>query len=271
MNTQVPGVPEEDSPLVSIITVCKNPGVLIRETFLSVTLQSYSNIEYIIIDGQSSDLTINWLTEPAQRCKISVLISETDNGIYSAINKGIRVASGTIIGIIHAGDTYEGDAISSVVSEYRKHRNQFRIIAGGMRLIYENGDNKRVLKLKKGSVERLRISMTLFHPSVFVAKSSYIQHGVFDETFKISGDYDLLRRFYIAGEKFLVLDKCLTSMRHGGISTQLRSLRLIVVEYGRARFGTEISPVRIVASIILGSLTLASMVKATLSRWRLPR
>lgn len=228
-------------PLVSVITVCKNPGDVIRNTFKSVVEQSYSNIEYIIIDGGSYDGTLDWLTDLPQKNHISKLVSEADEGIYSAINKGIRAASGELIGILHAGDIYHQDAIFNVVQVFLKERADCKVIAGGMRLISPDGKQFKNYVLPKDALKQLAYRMSLNHPSVFIARDAYLRSGLFDESYRFAGDYELLRRFYKCGECFILISDILTTMAYGGVSTLPKNLFKVALEFGRAQFGSEFS------------------------------
>ena len=228
-------------PLVSVITVCKNPGDAIRFTFESVIEQSYSNIEYIIIDGGSDDGTLDWLMDLPQKNHISRLVSEGDNGIYSAINKGIRAASGELIGILHAGDTYNQDAIFNVAQVFLTNRADCKVIAGSMRLISSDGKKFKNYLLPKDALKQLTYRMSLNHPSIFIARDAYLRSGLYDESYKFAGDYELLYRFSKYGERFFLISDVLTTMAYGGISTKPFNLYKVAQEFGRAQFGPEFS------------------------------
>ncbi|MDO4190908.1 MAG: glycosyltransferase, partial [Bacteroidales bacterium] len=125
-----------NTPLVSIITVCFNAEKTIEQTIQSVINQTYSNIEYIIIDGKSTDSTLNIVSK--YKDNIATIISEPDNGIYDAMNKGIKLSSGELIGIINADDWYEKDAVKIMVNKYLSTENKDNSLYYGMIRIWKN-------------------------------------------------------------------------------------------------------------------------------------
>ncbi len=120
---------DQDKPLVSIITVCLNSEKTIEQTIQSVINQTYPNIEYIIIDGKSTDRTLEIIDK--YKGKISILVSESDEGIYDAMNKGLKLATGELIGIINSDDWYESDAVETIVNSFLADRN-VQVIYGNM-------------------------------------------------------------------------------------------------------------------------------------------
>jgi glycosyltransferase involved in cell wall biosynthesis len=204
------------TPLVSIITVTYNAEKYLEQTIKSVTAQSYKNIEYIIIDGQSTDGTATIIQR--YREHIAYCFSEPDNGIYDAMNKGIRKASGELIGIINASDFYQPDAVENIVRAWASHP-QCGIFYGNANFYFDNG---QFFKEKKAApdMENLYKGVCFCHASVFVTKATYQQHGLFDLRYKLSGDFDFALRNYIAGTPFSYIDKVIANFRIGGISTQ---------------------------------------------------
>lgn len=197
-------------PLVSIITVCFNSAKTIEQTILSVLHQTYSNIEYIIIDGGSSDGTQGIIKKYSDRVAYSV--SEPDNGIYDAMNKGIRAATGEIIGIINSDDWYDLDAIAKVVEIYSKNKG-VDVIHGGIR-IYEN---ERFSTSYCPRIKELNLCM-IPHPSCFITKAAYNQYGVYNINYRIAADYELVARIYSAKGKFVYYNTILANLRMGGAS-----------------------------------------------------
>lgn len=254
------------SPLVTIITVCRNPGTSIRETFSSVVNQTYSNLEYIVIDGSSIDGTVEWLNQTEQLDRISVLISERDSGIYDAINKGISLAKGELVGILHAGDVFDNpNTLLDICSSLNMDQNTVDVLAGGMRLRYADNNLGKVLYPSSSAVEDLKHRMSLFHPATFVTLKTYQKYGVYDPRYRISGDYELLRRFWLSGAKFRLLDQCLITMQYGGISTQYKHVIASAKEYSQVLYGSGVSLKRTLHFVITVTKTMLSL---TLSRFR---
>lgn len=202
-------------PLISVITVTYNAKSYLEQTMQSVFAQTYPNIEYIIIDGGSIDGTLDIIKHHEK--KIAFWVSEKDNGIYDAMNKGIRSAKGELIGIINASDYYEPDAISEIVKEYLQHQD-VGIFHGNINMLNMDGS---FFKQKTASkdVDNLCNGFSLFHPTFFVTKSTYNQMGAYDTNFKIAADYDFSLRCANAHVKFFHIDKVISSFRVGGISS----------------------------------------------------
>lgn len=198
---------------VSIITVCFNAELTIEQTIRSVIEQSYQNIEYIIIDGKSSDHTLDIIAKYAD--KISKVISEPDKGIYDAMNKGIRNATGDIIGILNSDDWYEKDVIKRVVEAFEKNNSQ--IVHGDVRFIYGDGSSENTVT---DTMNKLWYEMVVRHPATFVRREVYQKEGVFDDTFRVAGDYEFILRCYANNVKFYYLNTIVTNFRMTGISNQ---------------------------------------------------
>src|SRR5882724_3849250 len=175
----------DQSPLVSIITIVYNGEEHIEGTIKSVLDQTYPNIEYILIDGGSTDGTIEIINK--YRHAIAFFISEKDSGISDAFNKGIRRANGEIIGIINADDWYENDTVAKVVEQI----GDSDISYGDLRLL-KNGKTDFILKGDHNYLDR---EMTINHPTVFAKRKCYEQFGLFDIKYKCAMDYDLVLRF----------------------------------------------------------------------------
>ncbi len=175
---------------ISIITVCYNSAGTICRTFNSVLGQSYPNIEYWVIDGRSSDGTIDVIKEYEPKFKGKMhWISEEDHGIYDAMNKGIKLSTGELIGILNSDDYYEPDAVRKMVDSMTNEA--YQILYGAMRA------------WKNGVEESISISSHLFlrerminHPACFVTKAVYDRFGDFDVTYKSVADYDFMLRMF---------------------------------------------------------------------------
>lgn len=197
-----------NEPLVSIITIVYNGEKYIEQAMLSVLNQTYSNIEYIVVDGRSTDGTISIVNK--YRDKIDQFISEKDRGISDAFNKGIKMANGELIGILNADDWYEREAVELVV----KASAVADVIYGDMQLW--NADERDFIV--KGNHSLLEQEMTINHPTVFVRKSMYENLGLFDENFRCAMDYDMLLRLKVEGSRFAYVPRVLANMRWGGFS-----------------------------------------------------
>jgi glycosyltransferase involved in cell wall biosynthesis len=204
------------NPLVSIITVTYNAEKYLEHTILSIVNQTYKNIEYIIIDNKSTDKTICIIEQYAHI--VSNWLSESDNGIYDAMNKGIILSNGELIGILNAGDFYQPDAIEKVVNVYLNN-SQAGIFHGNINYYLENGI---FLKEKKANpnISILYRENNIFHPTFFVTKFTYQQNGLFDIHYKIAADMDFAMRNYNEGTQFFYLDEVITNFRIGGASTK---------------------------------------------------
>lgn len=211
-------------PLVSIVTVVFNGEKELETTILSVIEQSYNHIEYIIIDGDSQDNTLDIIQK--YEAKIDYWRSEPDSGIYDAMNKGIKAATGQIIGLINCGDTYTKNAVSEIVKLYQKHMHDpYLVITGAM---YRFDDSKKIeFKITKTSdylKHNINGGMPINHPATFVTKATYEILNYFNVDYRICGDYDLIYRAYNDCKvKFVFTTEELAYMKLGGISEQFSS------------------------------------------------
>lgn len=203
---------------VSIITPCLNSERTIRQTIESVLGQTYSDIEYIIVDGGSEDNTLQIIEEyiPMFEGRLRY-ISEKDKGIYDAMNKGIKLSHGRIIGIINSDDYYESTAIEKVVNQYCKGCEQ--VIYGYCNILHSNNP----IKICKDSHKNLYRNM-IPHPACFVTREVYQRYGLFRTVFKIAGDYEFMVRIYNKNVEFIHIPEVLANFRLGGVSSQKRTL-----------------------------------------------
>jgi glycosyltransferase involved in cell wall biosynthesis len=198
-------------PLISVVTIVRNGEASIDRAIRSVLSQTYPNVEYIVVDGGSTDRTLDILRGYGDR--ISYWKSEKDSGISDAFNKGIGLASGEIVGILNADDWYEADALEKVASSYLEDPGA-GVIYGWMN--YWRGDElSDVYRSDHSFLDR---RMSISHPASFVAKRVYDEHGVFDLSYKYAMDYELILRFFRAGVKFVRIEKILSNMSSGGAS-----------------------------------------------------
>lgn len=220
---------------VTIITVVYNNVYTIEKTIQSVINQSYKNIEYIIIDGGSTDGTLDIIQKYENY--ISYWKSEPDNGIYDAMNKGLKQATGDIIGIINSDDWYESSTVYHVVNCFKK--NKCDVVHGDIILTQINGDPyMRYFGKKKFNIWR---NMPIYHPTCFVKKELYMRYGFFNTDYNIAADYELILRLYMAKASFFYLSNDLAYFRIGGVSHKqfIRSIKEakdISIMYGCNQF-----------------------------------
>ncbi len=210
--------------LISIITVCFNSEATIKDTFESILKQSYRNLEYIIIDGGSTDKTLEMIKAyelPFKNKGINYKwISESDKGIYDAWNKGIKMAQGEIIGILNSDDWYEDDAVQTVAS--MRKDTIHRIYSGAMNRI--NAEQKVYKTMFNKKIFNVKNYMPVNCPATFVPKSVYNKIGVFDTTYRLSADYDFIFRAFNEGIPFKFTDKVLVNMRNTGATGQINNI-----------------------------------------------
>lgn len=198
---------------ISIITACLNAVKTIEQTLQSVLNQDYPNLEYIIIDGGSTDGTLEIINKYRER--LAVVISEPDNGIYDAFNKGLKHATGDIIGILNADDFYAPWAIQTIADVYVEAPNA-DVFYGNVVVVDEQNAQWKIYPL--GSPENLNTGMSLSHPATFVTRKAYEKYGIFDDYYRIAADWDLMLRFKSLGAVFYPVNKVLTAFRNSGIS-----------------------------------------------------
>ena len=200
---------------VSIITSVFNNEKHIEDAINSVLNQTYKNIEYIIIDGNSTDNTKKIIEKYLD--KIDVFISEPDKGIYDGLNKGIKNATGDIIGFLHSDDIYyDNKVIEKVVNNFNENIDG---VYGDLVYIKEN---KVIRYWKSGefNIEKLKKGWMPPHPTLFLKKSIYDKYGLFDLDFKIAGDYDFILRVLKNNLNLKYIPEVLYKMRVGGASNK---------------------------------------------------
>ena len=204
---------------ITIITVCFNSQETIRDTIQSVLSQDYPEIEYIVVDGASTDHTPEILAEYSDR--IACVISEPDDGIYDAMNKGIHQASGDFIGILNSDDVYRDKTVISKVVQEIESSGADALFAD-LCIVERNNLNKviRYCSAKKFRIWKIRWGMTIPHPTFFVSRDSYEKYGLYKINYRVSADFELIARFlYHHSVSYVYLPQNIVKMRHGGIST----------------------------------------------------
>jgi glycosyltransferase involved in cell wall biosynthesis len=205
---------------VSIITVSHNSIKTISDTIESVLSQTYENIEYIIIDGSSIDGTPGLIQSYGK--KISKFVSEPDNGIYDAINKGIKFATGDIIGILNSDDIFKDNrVIEKVVSAFNE--NEIDAVIGDVQFIDATNSSKivRYYSSKHFHPGKFKFGYMPAHPSFYLKRELFEKLGYYKTDYKIAADYELLIRYlYVNKIKYKYLEMPFVSMRTGGVSNK---------------------------------------------------
>jgi glycosyltransferase involved in cell wall biosynthesis len=204
-------------PLVSIITIVYNNAKYIKDCIQSVLSQGYPRLEYVVIDGGSTDGTVGIIEE--YRDYISVFISEPDEGLYDALNKGIINASGDVIGILHSDDLFCNENVVSA-SIQRMLDTDSEFCFSDM-VIVDNVNGKIVRYYMAHYFRRwmFRIGWLPPHPTTFIKKSIFDEFGLYSTEYKISGDFDFLVRIFFSREiKWTYLNLVTVKMRFGGAS-----------------------------------------------------
>lgn len=221
---------------ISIITVCYNSVGTIRNTIESVLSQTHKDVEYILVDGGSNDGTLAIIEE--YKDAISRLVSEPDSGIYDAMNKGIALASGEVVGILNSDDYFEDDRVlADVASDFAADPGA-DIVFGNVVFVRPD-DLHKVVRYYDSSRFRpwkLRFGWMPPHPATFVRRQIYRNHGLYRTDYAIASDYEMFVRWLLVHRlRYRRLDRVLVRMRMGGVSTGgLRSSLLLNREIVRA-------------------------------------
>jgi glycosyltransferase involved in cell wall biosynthesis len=208
-----------------IITSCFNRQETIGDCINSIIKQDYDDIEHIVIDGDSTDSTLNIIKSYSNH--ISKIVSEPDHGMYDAINKGIKLATGDIIGLVHSDDMlYSSETISHIAKCFE---------ATGADLVYGNGlfvdynDTTKVVRnwiSGKYSKTKMKFGWLPLHPTVYIKRKCIEQLGLYDENYKIAADSDFLIRYlYENNLKVHYLNEYIIKMRMGGLSTDRKKMK----------------------------------------------
>lgn len=223
---------------ISIITATFNSGTTLRDNLESVLGQTYPDIEHIIVDGGSKDNTMEVVRkyEPHYNGRMRY-ISESDKGIYDAMNKGITMATGEVVGILNSDDFYtSNDVIALVVAALEN--KEIDAVYGDIH--YVNGkDLNKCVRYYSSKVFRrswMRFGFMPAHPSFYCKRDVYVKYGMFDISYEVAADFEnLLRLIFVNRIKTLYIPKDFVTMRTGGASTSgLRSHKKIVCEHLRA-------------------------------------
>lgn len=205
---------------VSITTTTYNSAQTLKDTLESVNDQDYDNIEHIIVDGASTDNTLELVEKYGKRVK--TIISEPDKGIYDAMNKGINAATGDIVGILNSDDFFtSNDVISTITETFRN--NNIDALYADLHFVNPNNLDKCVRYYSSGIFRPslFRFGFMPAHPTFYMKKSCYEKYGLYALDYKIASDYDLLIRYlYKERIKYKYIKKDFVTMRTGGVSTE---------------------------------------------------
>lgn len=197
-------------PLISVVTITFNSEKTVEETIRSVVSQDYLNLEYIIIDGGSTDSTLRIVEK--YRDKIALVISEPDKGISDAFNKGILKATGEIIGIINSDDILAEGALQTIAENYDPSIDVY----SGNILIWNSESGKTIIERPDISFDTIKLQYNISHPARFIRRDAYQKYGLYRLDLRYQMDVELLCRFYKKGAKFAHIDKVLAKFRLGG-------------------------------------------------------
>jgi glycosyltransferase involved in cell wall biosynthesis len=220
---------------ISVITVSFNSVSTIERCIHSVKSQTYKNVEYIIVDGQSQDGTV----EIVNRHKnfVDIFISEQDAGIYDAMNKGIALSTGDVIAFLNSDDIYAGNWVLSEVADAFSV-SELDAVFGNLSYFNFSSPHKvtRVYRSPKNPPSALSWGIMPAHPTLFLSRKIFANFGVFDSSFKIAGDFDLIARIFKSNTlRYKNLHKVMVKMQLGGVSTAgIRSTILLNKEIYRS-------------------------------------
>jgi glycosyltransferase involved in cell wall biosynthesis len=212
---------------VTIITITYNSAATLEDTLRSVVNQDYPNIEYLIIDGKSKDNTLQIVDK--YKDKITKVVSEKDKGLYDALNKGIALATGDIVGMLHSDDLYESNhVVSDIVKTFEKNPSADGVYAD-LVFVDRNDINKVTRTWESGDYEEGDFLSGWMppHPTFFVKKECYERFGGFNTSLRLSADYELMLRMIHKNKiKLAYLPKVVVKMRMGGVSNVSLFVRL---------------------------------------------
>jgi glycosyltransferase involved in cell wall biosynthesis len=239
---------------ISIVTISYNAVQTITKTIESVIDQDGLSIQYIIIDGGSTDGSVDIIKTYADR--LAYWISERDAGIYDAMNKGIAQATGELVGIINSDDWYARGVLKVAYDQHLKNPNA--VIHGDMMLVSENSEDLYSLTAPdRPSVQGEFQKMTVNHPATFVPRHLYERYGAFDLSYRLSADYELMIRLLSKGVPFVPLHEVTSYFRLGGQSGGIRTYKenfAIQRKYGRSLLGASGWYVKAMIKLWIGQL-----------------
>jgi len=243
---------------ISLITVCYNSEKTIEDTLKSVLEQSYQNFEYLIIDGKSSDKTVEIIQNYEKKFKGKLKwISEPDKGLYDAMNKGIKMSTGAVVGLLNADDIFANNMVlATIVDRFEKDNCD----ATYSDLIFMDAETmsvpKRFFKSNKGIYQ---LGWHPPHPTLYVKKDIYDKYGLYNIKYKVAADYDFMLRIMKNNIGLSYIREVLIYMRSGGKSTNglkgyYKSFKesLLVLKNNHIKFGLFVNILRTVKILIQG-------------------
>lgn len=216
-------------PEFSIITVTLNSAKTLPRCIKSLQAQSFTNFEYIIVDGVSKDSTLRIIDN--HRDLVTTLISEPDSGLYDAMNKAIKLARGRFVGILNSDDEYLPETLS-VVSEHFHNNPDTEVVYGEL---FMGEGMSEILDVPLNEISNRMIP----HPTVFVSLESYRKYGDFNTSYKVSADYELVLRLRKEGVRIFKLDTPLAVMHPGGYSARHRYRSIIETIFLHLKYREE--------------------------------
>lgn len=215
---------------ISIITVTYNSASTVRYTFDSILSQTYHDIDYIVVDGGSQDGTVEIIKEYEKRFDGRMRwISEKDNGIYDAMNKGIRMAKGGLIGILNSDDFFTSDDVLYTVAE--NLTEDLDAVYGDIHFVQPDNLNKCVRYYSSRNFRpwAVRFGYMPAHPSFYIRRCIYERYGLYSLDYKIAADFDMTVRLFCKYKiRAKYIEKDFVTMRTGGISTSKISHRILI-------------------------------------------
>ena len=239
---------------ISIITVCYNSSKTIERTFQSLQNQIYTNIEYIVIDGDSIDGTKKIIENYKEI--ISVYISEKDNGLYDAMNKGVSIATGDLVGILNSDDIFTNDRVLNQIADFHLNNTLDVSISN----IIQFNKNEKVIRkysAKNWNPKKLKLGFMPAHPAIFFKRELFDKYGGYRLDFNICADYELITRFFLKNKiQWKFLNITTHSMLIGGLSSSgLNSYHMVSKE--------------IIKSLTLNKISFSRMVIHSRILWKI--
>lgn len=218
---------------ISVITICKNEKDTIEETLLSILDQTYRNFEIIVVDGVSTDGTIDVIEKYSD--KISHFISEPDTGIYNAMNKGIKIATGDLLYFLNANDTiYDENVFKKIIKAFKKNPDIMLSFGNAYYVNRQNNTKYLFDYTKLYDSYFLFYKLNLFHQTMFYRKELFEKYGLYDENYIIAGDADKNMKFLLEQKvKAMYLPFVVANYAMNGISSSLKMKKIIQKEGNR--------------------------------------
>ena len=230
---------------ISVITSTFNSEKTLKKTLKSLNAQEYDQVEHIVVDGGSTDNTLEIIKKYGN--KVSTLISESDQGVYYALNKGIALSTGDIIGFLHSDDFFADDKTLANIAEAFSN-NHIDAVYGDLNYISQTKDSRIIRKWVGGNFDKRKFKNGWMppHPTFYVKRKYYLMFGGFDTNLSISADYDLILRYLWQNNLSIkYIPKVLVNMRLGGISNKnLKNIFLKIKEDRLSMLQNNIPPTR---------------------------